>query len=404
MKKVDVYLASSTENEIRVGQLAEMNHRIYFEYDAEFLQNPLWLSPFKLPPQPGLHEHRDRQFGPIFGLFDDSLPDGWGLLLMDRWFIRQGIDPAAISPLDRLAYMGNRSMGALVYRPPAVQEDPTASPLNLHDMAEQAYTVLEGNAEEILPQLLTAGGSPGGARPKVLVGIKGDHMVSCATTLPTDYSGWIVKFHAKRDAIDDGRIEYAYSLMAKAAGIRMPNTRLFETQQGETFFATKRFDRNHGRRFHVHTFGNLIHSNFRIPACDYLQLLKIARVLTKKQTEVEAAFRLMVFNIMTHNRDDHAKNFAFMLDADQEWVMTPAYDLTMSNGPGGEHTMSVAGEGRAPCKDHIFKVSEASGIQKRRAMEIIEDVSKATNNWTSFADEAGLSKKATDSINKLFSA
>lgn len=142
--------------------------------------------------------------------------------------------------------------------------------------------------------------------------------------------------HSGQDAIDDGRIEFAYSNMARAAGLEMPETRLFTTSEGDAFFGVARFDRKQNRRFHVHTFGNLIHSNFRIPQCDYEQLLKTTRILTKNQTDVAAAFRLMVFNILAHNRDDHVKNFAFMLNDHNEWRLTPAYDLTFAHGPGGE--------------------------------------------------------------------
>jgi serine/threonine-protein kinase HipA len=398
MKKLDVYLADTPDDERRIGQLAEANRTIYFEYDPAFLRDPLWLSPFKLPPEPGLHEHRDRAFGPLFGLFDDSLPDGWGLLLMDRWLTQNRIDPATASPLDRLAFMGTRAMGALVYRPPVPAHEPVAEALDLHDMAGEAYNVQEGNCSDLLPQLMATGGSPGGARPKVLVGINGDRMISGADALPDGWDGWIVKFHAKRDAVDDGRIEYAYSLMARAAGLPMQPTRLFTTPQGEAFFGTQRFDRRGPRRVHVHTFGNLIHSNFRIPGCDYLQLLKTTRVLTRNQTDVETAFRLMAFNILAHNRDDHVKNFAFMLNEHKDWRMTPAYDLTFARGPGGEHTMSVAGEGQSPQSSHLFRVANESGIPRQRAVEIIDAVTAAVSNWPEFADQAGLCKKTTQRI------
>ena len=398
MKKLDVYFTSAPEENRRIGELAEADRKIYFEYDSEFLKNPLWLSPFKLPPEPGLHEHSDRSFGPLFGLFDDSLPDGWGLLLMDRYFRQQGIPPETVSPLDRLAYMGTRAMGALTYHPPAQTDNQWDAALDLHSLAQEAYRVLEGNVADVLPQLMRAGGSPGGARPKVLIGLKDNSMISGTDVLPDGYTGWMVKFPAKQDAIDDGRIEYAYSNMAKAAGLQMPVTRLFTTPAGDAFFGAERFDRKQNQRLHVQTFGNLIHSNFRIPGCDYEQLLKITRVLTKNQTDVDAAFRLMVFNILAHNRDDHVKNFSFMLNERNEWRLTPAYDLTFSHGPGGEHTMTVAGEGRAPDRPHIMRVAEGAGITKNRANEIIGEVSSALSDWLRFADEAGVRNDTANNI------
>jgi serine/threonine-protein kinase HipA len=399
MKKLAVYLSTNPDQRRLVGELAESGRKIYFEYDQKFLNDPLWLSPFKLPPEPGLHEHRDLSFGPLFGLFDDSLPDGWGLLLMDRYFRKKGIPPETLSPLDRLAYMGTRTMGALTYHPPAQTDHEQDAALDLHELAVDACRVLEGTAAEVLPQLRIAGGSPGGARPKVVIGVKDDRILSGADSLPDGYTGWIVKFPSRQNDIDDGRIEYAYSNMAKAAGLHLPATRLFTTPAGDAFFGTERFDRRKKRRLHVQTFGSLIHSNFRIPGCDYEQLMKITRVLTKNQTDAVSAFRLMVFNIFAHNRDDHVKNVSFMLNDHNEWQLAPAYDLTFTHGPGGEHTMTVAGEGRAPGRAHILRIAEGAGISKNQADGIIGKVTSAIAEWQHYADEAGVSKATTGQIN-----
>lgn len=398
MKKLGVYLSSSPEEVRRVGELAEANRKIYFEYDVEFLKNPLWLSPFKLTVEPGLQEHRDLSFGPLFGLFDDSLPDGWGLLLMNRHFRKAGIPPETVSPLDRLAYMGIRTMGALTYHPPSQIDHGLHAALDLHNLAQEAYRVLAGSPADILPQLMQAGGSPGGARPKVLIGLKDNQVISGANTLPDGYTGWIVKFPAQQDGSNDGRVEYAYSNMAKAAGIKMPTTRLFTTTEGDAFFGVERFDRRGNQRFHLHTFGNLIHSNFRVPGCDYEQLLKTTRVLTKNQADVTAALRLMIFNILAHNRDDHVKNFAFMFNDRNEWTMAPAYDLTFTHGPGGEHTMTIAGEGRSPDSSHILQVAASAGISEKETKQIIDEVSAAVSEWTRFAEEAELPRAAAAEI------
>ena len=404
MKKLEVFFALDAEEKRLVGELAESEGRIYFEYDGKFIEDSLWLSPFKLPLESGLHEHRDLGFGPLFGLFDDSLPDGWGLLLMDRYFRQQDVVPETISPLDRLAYMGSRTMGALTYHPPAQQEGSDTQIINLHHMAEASYQLLEGKSKVVLPQLLRAGGSPGGARPKVLVGLNGDHMISGADLLPAGYTGWLIKFPYKKDAIDDGRIEYAYSQMAREAGIFMPETRLFSTEHGDAFFGVERFDRQQNYRRHVHTFGNLIHSNFRIPGCDYEQLHKVTRILTRNQTDVIAAFRMMVFNIAAHNRDDHVKNFAFMFDASNSWKLSPAYDLTFTHGPGGEHTMTVAGEGREPSRRHILKIAKDAGIDEPTATNIMDEVIAAVKNWPHYAENAGVENRSKQKIQKSIQA
>jgi serine/threonine-protein kinase HipA len=405
LKKLEVRLTREPGQERVVGQLAETGPRsaggrVVFEYDPELLRDPLWLSPFKLPPQPGLIEHRDYDFGPIFGLFDDSLPDGWGLLLMDRFFQQRGSALAEVSVLDRLAYLGTTTMGALTYHPPADPGDQQAQLLDLHEMARASQKVLQGTAGEVLPLLLRAGGSPGGARPKVLIGVLGEAILSGENDLPPGYTHWIVKLSSRQDAPDAGPAELAYSLMARDAGIAMPPARLFETKQGERFFGVERFDRRGNHRYHVHTFGNLIHANFRIPSCDYRQLLEVTRILTRNHRDVLECYRRMVFNVLTHNRDDHVKNFAFRLSDEGAWELAPAYDLVFSPGPGGEHTMTVAGEGRAPARSHLLQLAEPAGIASREAESMLDGVAAAASRWRSHARQAGVGAKTTKEIEK----
>ncbi|HEV7668789.1 MAG TPA: type II toxin-antitoxin system HipA family toxin [Thermoanaerobaculia bacterium] len=405
MKSLEVRLRREPGQERLVGRLAETGPRsaggqLVFEYDSAFLADPLWLSPFKLPPQAGLIEHRDQEFGPIFGLFDDSLPDGWGLLLMDRFFRQQGSALAEISVLDRLAYLGSRTMGALTYHPPAEPSDPSDRILDLHRMALASRQVIEGGAGQVLPLLLRAGGSPGGARPKVLVGLRGDSILSGEDDLPPGYSHWIVKFAADADSAQAGPAEFAYSLMAKEAGLTMPATRLFETAAGERFFGVERFDRQGNRRYHVHTFGNLIHANFRIPSCDYRQLLEVTRILTRNHQDVLECYRRMVFNVLTHNRDDHVKNFAFRMSDEGVWELAPAYDLVYSEGPGGEHTMTVAGEGRAPTRRHLLNLAAPAGISDADAESALDQVAAASARWRTYARRARVGTKSAQEIGK----
>jgi serine/threonine-protein kinase HipA len=408
MKKLEVRLSREPGQERIVGQLAETGPRtargqVVFEYDPAFLRDPLWLSPFKLPPQSGLIEHRDHAFGQIFGLFDDSLPDGWGLLLMDRFFQQRGSALAEVSVLDRLAYLGTRTMGALTYHPPADPADPSdpaGTRLDLHEMARASQQVIEGTAKEVLPLLLRAGGSPGGARPKVLVGVSGDSILSGEDDLPPGYTHWIVKLHAWPDWPDTGPTELAYSLMARESGLAMPPARLFETAQGERFFGVERFDRQGNHRYHVHTFGNLIHANFRIPSCDYRQLLEVTRVLTRNHQDVLECYRRMVFNVLTHNRDDHVKNFAFRMTDEGGWELAPAYDLVFSAGPGGEHTMTIAGEGRAPGRRHLLQLAAPAGISGSGAESILDGVVSAAARWRVHARQAGVNTKSAKVIEK----
>jgi serine/threonine-protein kinase HipA len=404
MKKLTVKLTRNPEVSLVVGQLASEGRRTYFEYDPDFIETGLQLSSFRLPLHPELIEHTDHQFGPLPGLFDDSLPDGWGLLLMDRHFRNQGLDPVTISPLDRLTYLGTRTMGALTYHPPAEIEADRRQ-LDLHALGKNAEEVLEGEVAEVLPQLMKAGGSPGGARPKILVGISGDKIISGEDDLPEDFDPWIIKFAAKRDARDAGSTEYAYALMAREAGIDMPEVRLFEVRGSRRYFGIKRFDRRPGNsRVHMHTFGNMIHSNFRIPSADYADLLKVTRALTRNHRDVVRAFRRMVFNIAAHNRDDHVKNFAFIMDELGQWSLSPAYDMTYAAGPGGEHTMTIMGEGRTPTRDHCLKLAGQFGIVQRDAMAVIQQVNAAVAHWPRFAEQAQCSKAAFNTIKRTLIA
>jgi serine/threonine-protein kinase HipA len=187
--------------------------------------------------------------------------------------------------------------------------------------------------------------------------------------------------------------------MAEAAGIDMPPTRIFKTSEGDRFFGIKRFDRDGNRRLHVHTFGNLIQVNFRIPSADYADLLKATSILTRNHQDVLRAFRRMVFNVLAHNRDDHVKNFAFILDdTTGEWALASAYDLMHAAGPGGEHTMTLAGEGRDPGRSHMLRLAGQVDVSVREAESIIAEVRGAVTQWTDFAEQAGVSDATRNRI------
>jgi len=401
MKKLEVRFTRSPGDEMTVGSLAHSDNNVYFEYDDSFLDVGWSLSPFRLPPGPRLIKHTKRDFGPLPGLFDDSLPDGWGLLLMDRYFRQQGLDPSKISPLDRLAWLGNRTMGALTYHPPMPEDESSTSAFDLGEMARQSACILEGSAHDVWPELMRAGGSPGGARPKVLIGYNPttDRVISGADELPPGFEAWIVKFTAREDSAEWGAVEYAYSLMASAAGLPMPETRLFATSNGGRYFGVRRFDRgtipgsenSHNRRYHVHTFGNLIEADFRIPSADYGDLLRATSLLTRNHQDVLRACRSMVFNVLAHNRDDHIKNFAFLFDdTHNEWTLSPAYDVVFSTGPGGEHSMTVAGESRSPSEEQFRQVGEVVGVGGQELETIVAEVRAAVGRWDEFARVAGV--------------
>ncbi|MGQ0562260.1 MAG: type II toxin-antitoxin system HipA family toxin, partial [Gemmatimonadota bacterium] len=347
------------------------------------------------PVRPGLFEHTERDFGEIFGVFNYSLPDGWGLLLMDREFRRRGRALVSVTVLDRFAYIGATGMGALKYHPAARDIGEHDEELDLELLARAAERVLEGEAADVLPELLRAGGSPGGAGPKVVVGVGDDgRIISGALDLPPGYRPYLIKFPAQQDDRDAGALEYAYALMAGATGIRVPATRLFETTDGNRYFGAERFDRPAGRRVHMHSLSGLLHASHRLPSMDYEGLLRATLVLTNDFRQMEEAYRRMVFNVLAHNRDDHVKNFSYLMDRTGEWTFSPAYDLTFSPGPGGRHTMAVAGADLEPGEADMLRVAADAGLKAKRAQEIIAEVREVVRQWRTFAREAGVSRAA----------
>lgn len=369
-----------------IGRLAIRERKIYFEYDRSFIARGLEISPVRLPLQPGLRSFEAGLFEGLPGVFNDSLPDGWGRLLFDRVLRAEGILPEQLSPLDRLVHVGSTGMGALVYEPDMVPEI-TSGDIDLDRLAGQALDVLEGQADDVLSELIALNGSSAGARPKAMIGYNpaSGAMIHGAAHLPDKFEHWLVKFPNAQDGMDAGAIEFAYADMARAAGNEMMATRLLPAKKGAGFFATRRFDRDGGKRLHVHTASGLLHADHRIPSLDYEDLIVLTMRLTRDIREAEKMFRLAVFNVLAHNRDDHAKNFTFLMDAVGNWRLSPAYDLTFSSGPGGEQTSMVKGEGKAPGAEHLRKLGADADLPKTRIEEIIAQTQDALSQWSALA-------------------
>ena len=315
---------------------------------------------------------------------------------MDRELRKAGINPREITPLDRLAWLGTRTMGALIYEPShGLGSDPLL--VDIQSMAENARQLFAGTSETVLPELFRAGGSPGGARPKALIAIKGNNLITADGDIPSDYTPWLVKFNAKGDFEDSGRVEYAYSKMAVDAGLEMPETQLLDDQ----YFAVRRFDRAEEKRIHVHTLGNMVASDFRVPSLDYADLFKVVLDVTKSRAELLKAFRQMVFNIAVHNRDDHSKNFAFIWnDTINRWQFSPSYDLMFNDGIYGEHTMTVNGEGKKPKRGHVIALATTFAIESE-AQQIISEVNAVVANSIDYLDKTRVSDKSKKILGDL---
>lgn len=381
------------KNTIAVGRLATRNNRIYFEYDQAFIDLGLDISPLRLPSEFGVQTFNPSLFEGLPGVFNDSLPDGWGRLLFDRLVRSRNLLPNEFSPLDRLAYIGFTGLGALVYEPDYSGEK-SKEIINLDTLANQTQEVMDGEAENVLAELVDLNGSSAGARPKALIGVEENkqHIIHGKHDLPKDYEHWIVKFANTTDGVDAGAIEYVYSLMAKEAGLEMTEAHLFPASMGAGYFATQRFDRSKNRRLHMHTASGLLHSDFRTPTLDYEDLIALTGVLTKDVREVEKMFHLAVFNMLSHNRDDHGKNFSFLMDSSGQWKLAPAYDLTFSSGPRGHQSTLIMGEGQNPSIEHLIKLGTETNLIRSQIDKIIEQTKHALGQWETLSKNHGVSK------------
>jgi len=388
-----------SDNIIKMGRLAITNRKIFFEYDDEFLKTKLELSPFKLPLRFGAIACEDNVFEGLFGIFNDSLSDGWGRLLLDRKLTKVGINPITITPLDRLCYTGSNGMGALMYEPEISDSEVHQHLKDLDMIADECIHFLDNDDDKYIDDLLIMNGSSAGARPKILVSISSDEKLEVTKHDPkTSHDNWIIKFRSSSDPKDIGCIEYAYNLMAKEAGLDVPEARLFKSKKCDGYFGVKRFDRQKSSFVHMHTISGLLHSDHRVPSLDYETLLKATRYLTKDILECEKQFRQMVFNIFSHNRDDHSKNFSFLMDKGGKWKVSPAYDLTFSSGPVGQHSTTILGEGKNPSISHMLKLAEIVSIKPKNALTIIDEVKVAVSKWSKFADKSKVNSKSSKNI------
>ncbi len=350
----------------KVGTLATYKNQFTaFEYSKDWLKNGFAISPFSLPLREKVYIPKYEPFNGLYGVFSDSLPDGWGRLLVDRLLLKEHINPNKVDMLNRLAIVGETGMGALTYRPVHKLQSEQMR-CDFDRISEECKKILESEYSEDLDMLFALGGSSGGARPKILVKIDGED--------------WIIKFPASIDKKNIGETEYIYSLCAKKCGIEMPETRLFESKQCAGYFGVKRFDRYRKEdgsigRIHMISVSALLETSHRIPNLDYNNLMALTLELTKDYSEVEKVFRLMCFNVFAHNRDDHSKNFSFLYDQKEDkWHVSPAYDLTYSNSLGGEHATMINGNGKDPKKSDLLAVADKISISRSKAKDIIESV------------------------------
>ena len=341
----------------QVGRLALTPQRpqiCAFEYSQEWLQYGFSISPFELPLSRGVKLASYHPFNGLFGVFADSLPDGWGQLILYRYLAQHGINARNLNPLQQLSLVGSNGRGALEYYPDKSVRN-IKEYIDIERIASEAHAVLEDNAYqgEAIEELVRRGGSPGGARPKIF--------------MQCDGIEWLVKFRARGDKQSIGKEEYYYSLLAKKCGIEMPETRMFD----DKWFGVKRFDRENEQKIHTVSAAGLLQADYTIPCIDYYHLFNISARLSHSMEEMWKIYRLMCFNILIGNHDDHAKNFSFIYN--NGWRFAPAYDILPCGMKGDYHTTSV-NDNPLPTKQDVLALAQKVGLDSAKAVRIYDEI------------------------------
>lgn len=392
MERLEVNIQFDEEHEEQVGSLSLVDGEIYFRYNKTFLQKRKNLSPFKLKFDDSIQKCPANPFDNLFGLFNDSLPDGWGKLIVDRYLISINKTPDAYTPLNRLSIVGKNGLGALTYHPDEEMKKDQSLSQGLSEYAEKALQILAGKNADISDEFYSLTGTSGGARPKIQViynKVTGQ-LRSGNKCKNENESFWIIKFPSTHDLPDIAQIEYAYYLMAKDAGIEMADSKLFDGKKGKKFFGTKRFDRGDNNRLHLHSVAGLLHDDFRKSTLDYGHIMDAIIRLEKTKKSLEKVMRLAMFNVLTSNQDDHSKNFSFIMDHNGYWRFSPAYDLTFSPNVYGFQTTSIASKNKDITLDNFeslgnhFNFSETS--------KIWNEVRSVVSEWKHYSGIAGVTE------------
>ena len=394
-----------------------------FAYDPLWRKSGIELAPITMPLNdsrttfafPNLSEPSYKR---LPGLLADALPDDFGNTLIDAWMSRKGVEKRNVTVLDRLSYMGRRGMGALEFKPARGAHRESAEPLEMKSLVEAARMAIQGDlsgdveSQAAIANIIRVGTSAGGARAKAVVTWNQEtHQIrSGQFDAEPGFEHWLLKFDGVgRDSelggsADYGRIEYAYHLMASAAGIKMSPCRLLE-ENGRAHFMTRRFDRDVKNqetvKHHVQTLCAIDHMDFKQRAThDYSQLFMVISNLRLGDDAISQAFRRMAFNVMAKNCDDHTKNFAFLLKQGESWELAPAYDITHAYNPHGEwtyqHLMSVNGKFNGIKRSDLLAEAERFGV--RRPLDLLNEVRSALDSWQQFSTDAGLNSITAHAI------
>lgn len=409
-----------------VGAVAEdpATGTVVFEYAESFRESGLEISPLRLPltlrgPQSFPELARSEAFQGLPGVLADALPDAFGNAVIRRYFEARGQPGAALGPVQRLLYLGTRAMGALEFHPPlhGRRVRATEEALEVAALVEQARRVIEGDTAVAVPEMMQVGASAGGARAKALIfwNREGRQVRSAFAKPQPGDEPWMIKFdgvsaghggHALSGEFRPGpwcRIEYAYSLMARAAGIAMAETHLLREREF-AHFMTRRFDRVGDQRLHLHSLGGLLHADYNVrQLVSYEAWFRAIRALGLGQPVVEEAFRRMVFNVAARNQDDHVKNIAFLMHPDGTWHLAPAFDLTWATAGrwAATHQMTARGKDDQFTREDLLAIGAAFDV-RRDGQEIIDAVVESLDLWPGAAKEAGINAEVIAEVGRTF--
>ena len=408
----------------RIGVIYQDNHLSpgRFEYDKKFLNSGIELSPFMMPLSGRIYSFpelvRLEAFHGLPGLFADSLPDKFGNAVIEQWLISHGRSISSFSAIERLCYTGKRGMGALEYVP-ATETAASDEDIDVTDMVELATEVLADKEQSVLDQnkaavaqLIEIGSSAGGARAKAVISWnpKTGIIKSGQVKAGEGFEQWIIKFdgvskngdHGLVDKKQYSLIEYAYYLMALDSGIDMMECRIF-SKDGFDHFMTRRFDRKDGKKIHVQTFAAIKHIDYnQIGAYSYEAYAECARKLGIGKEGIKQLFRRMVFNVLSANCDDHVKNFAFQMDRQGKWSLSPAYDLTFAYNPNNkwisEHQMLINNKSSRITDNDMILSGIQMGLTREYCVSVVEEIRQVVNNWYEYAMKAGISDSRSEEI------
>lgn len=409
IQKLKVSRTLSTGVQVEVGTLAQNRQGVYFQYHENYLGRFGNLSPYALQETLALQQAPAGPHQGLHGVFSDSLPDGWGLLLQDRVFRQHGILPNLLTQMDRLAFVGQGAVGALAYAPNSEYAATTQGQVDLSELGQQAQAVFEGQTGEVL-QALVASGSSGGARPKALVYTQaGNWAHYCSTQPKPGDQAWLVKFTSASLPLghEEGVCEAVYLQLAEQLQLEPAQYTLVQPSQANRqypWLALKRFDyvanpAGPAGRMHMHSACGLLGADFRLPSLDYQVLIAATRRLCKSPAAAQLQFRRAVFNLLACNQDDHSKNWAFLENDQGQWQPAPFYDVTFSPHPHGEHSTAFAGFGKAPPLKAVQGLAAAAGFANwGEARQIVEHTVHALAQFETLAKAAGLSSQTSTLI------